>query len=189
MHLIEKIKPISRRVKAANLKLVKKLLNDIIATIVPLQISPMFTHLVSYKNLGKVSTKSKEIGKIAKLPKRLKKEKKLGFACGTCGTKFTSMKKVNDHSSIEHPILNLACKELACEYKTNNAQSLQDHKKELHERNICKNCNTITIGTAHKENHEKIVHENEIVMPHLHVSKETPAQRKGWVQPKNNFYK
>ena len=51
-----------------------------------------------------------------KTHKAPKKERK-NFACGTFGTEFTSMKKVNDHSSIEHLILNLACKELACEYK------------------------------------------------------------------------
>ena len=86
-----------------------------------------------------------------------------------------------------HPILNLACTEPACEYKTDNTQSLLDHKKEVNERNVCKDCNTITVGTAHKATHEKTVHENEIVIPHLHASKETPAQKKGWVQPKKTF--
>ena len=52
------------------------------------------------------------------------------------------MKKVNDHSSVEHPILNLVYKELACEYKTNNTQLLADQNKEVHERNACKDCNT-----------------------------------------------
>ena len=65
--------------------------------------------------------------------------------------------------------------------------SLKDHKKELHEWNVCKDCNIITVGTAHKANHEKTVHGNEIVMPHLYVPKETPAQKKGWVQPKKTF--
>ena len=94
------------------------------------------------------------------------------------------MKELNDHSSIVHPILNLDCTEPACEYKTENTQSLQDHKKELHERNVCKDCNTITVGSPHKATHEKTTHGNATDIPHLHASKEAPAQKKGWVQPK-----
>ena len=52
---------------------------------------------------------------------------------------FNSMKKLKDHLSIEHPILNLSCKDTGCEYKTNKAQSLAVHSKEIHERNVYAN--------------------------------------------------
>ena len=51
---METFKPRSRRAKCANLKMVKELITDIIETIFPKQVLPMFAHLVSYKNLGKV---------------------------------------------------------------------------------------------------------------------------------------
>ena len=88
-----------------------------------------------------------------------------------------------------HPILNIDCNEPAFEYKKDNTQSLQDHKKKLHERNVCKDCNTITVGTAQKATHEKTVHGNEIVIPHLHVSKETPAPKKRLGTTKKTFIK
>ena len=50
-------KPMSKRAKNANIKMVKELITDIIETIFLKQVSPMFAHLVSYKNLGKVSKK------------------------------------------------------------------------------------------------------------------------------------
>ena len=77
-------KPMSKRAKNANIKMVKELITDIIETIFPKQVSPMFAHLVSYKNLGKVSKKPIELRKVLKQTKRLKKKKKLGFACGMC---------------------------------------------------------------------------------------------------------
>ena len=79
------------------------------------------------------------------------------------------------------PILNLACKELVCEYKTNNTQSLVDHNREVRERNVCKDCNTITVGTAQKKN------KNGKLVPHRHAPKKTPAQKNRWVQPKQIF--
>ena len=48
----------SKRAKNANIKMVKELITDIIETIFPKQVSPMFAHLVSYKNQGKVSKKN-----------------------------------------------------------------------------------------------------------------------------------
>ena len=65
------------------------------------------------------------------------------------------MKKVNNHSSVEHPILKLNYKDPTCEYKTNNEQSLALHNKELHEKNLCRICNTITVGSPHRKDHEK----------------------------------
>ena len=53
----------SRMSKYAYLKLVKELITDIIETILPRQTSPMFAHLVNYKNLGKVTKKPTKLRK------------------------------------------------------------------------------------------------------------------------------
>ena len=89
-------------------------------------------------------------------PKKTK-NKKIDFACGTCGTEFNSMKKLNDH-----PILKLSCKDTGCESKTNKTKCLVVHSKEIHERKVCKYCNALTIGFPHREDHEKTVHGTDI---------------------------
>ena len=66
-----------------------------------------------------------------------------------CTKEFSSAKILNNHCSSLHPKLNLVCKE------TRFVQELKDHAKDMHERNVCKDCNTITVGTTHKTNHEK----------------------------------
>ena len=77
------------------------------------------------------------------------------------------------------------CKEPTCDFKTKFIQELKDHTKEMHERNLCKECNTITVGAAHKTNHEKITHEKEREGEHSHPLTKPPAvSKKGWVQPK-----
>ena len=79
------------------------------------------------------------------------------------------------------------CKEPTCEYKTNFIQALKDHNKEMHERNVCKECNTITVGSAHKTNHEKTTHGKDRETAHSQSQTEAPAMnKKGWVQPKKN---
>ena len=50
-------KPMSKGAKIANIKMVKEIIKDIIETIFPTPVSPIKAHLVSYKNLGKVSKK------------------------------------------------------------------------------------------------------------------------------------
>ena len=57
----------------------------------------------------------------------------------------------------------------------------------MHEQNVCKDCNTITVGSAHKATHEKTTHGNVTYIPQLHTSKEAPALQKGWVQPNKTF--
>ena len=66
------------------------------------------------------------------------------------------------------------------------------HNKELHERNLCKKCETIRVGSAHKEDHEKTVHgidnTNPTIRPGTQPTiKETKAQKKGWIQPKKSL--
>ena len=102
----------------------------------------------------------------------------MGFAWGICKIEFTSEKKLNNHALDIHPILNLVCKEPTCEYKTNFIQALKDHKKEMHERNVCKDCNTITVSSAQKANHEKTTHGKEAEIKHSHSQTEAPAQKK-----------
>ena len=63
-------KPMSRRAKATNIKMVKDIITDILENMFPTKISPILAHLVSYKNLGKVSKK------VQKQTKRLKKKEK-----------------------------------------------------------------------------------------------------------------
>ena len=83
----------------------------------------------------------------------------MGFACGICEKEFSSAKTLNKHASHLHPKINLTC--TRCDFKTKLIQELKNHTKEMHERNVCKECNTITVGAAHKTNHEKITHEKE----------------------------
>ena len=106
----------------------REVINEIISTIVP-QSFPMFAHLNSSQYIGKYE-KNTPNQKKGKNPERLKNEK-VGFACDTCGNEYNSMKKINDLSSLEYPILNLSCKDTRCEYKTNKAQSLAVHSKEI----------------------------------------------------------
>ena len=80
-----------------------------------------------------------------------------------------------------------------CEYKTNNVQSLAAHSKELHEKNLCKICNTITVGSAHRKDNDKTVHGTDTTHPTIipriqPIIKETIAQKKEWVQPPKNFH-
>ena len=71
-----------------------------------------------------------------------------------------------------------------CDFKTKLIQELKNHTK-MHERNVC---NTITVGTAHKTNHEEITHEKEGEGEHSHPVTKPPAiSKKGWVQPKKHF--
>ena len=107
--------------------------------------------------------------------------------CGICEIEFPSVKKLNDHASIVHPISNLVCNDTTCEYKTNTIQALKDHKKEMHERNVCKDCNTITVGSAHKANHEKTTHGKEAEITHLHSHTEAPAHKKGMGTTEKTF--
>ena len=80
------------------------------------------------------------------------------------------------------------CKEPTCDFKTKFIQELKDHAKDMHERNVCKDCNTITVGTAHKTNHEKITHGIEGESEHTHpITKPPVISKKGWVQPKKHF--
>ena len=80
------------------------------------------------------------------------------------------------------------CKESTCDLKTNFIQALKDHTKEMHERNICKECSTITVGTGHKKKHEKTTHGKEREPEHSHLQTEAPVtSKKGWVQPKKTF--
>ena len=58
-----------------------------------------------------------------------------------------------------------------CEYGTNNATSLSLHNKELHEKDLCKICNT----------HPTI---RQGTQPTITGTK-TP--KKGWIQPKKTF--
>ena len=67
------------------------------------------------------------------------------------------------------------CKEPTCDFKTKFIQELKDHTKEMHERNVCKECNTITVGAAHKTNHEKITHGKEREGEHSHPLTKPPA--------------
>ena len=113
----------------------------------------------------------------------------MGFTYGICAIEFSSVKKLNDHASIVHPILNLVCNDTMCEYKTKNTQAQKDDKKEVHERNVCKDCNTITVGSAHKANHEKTAHGNEADITHLHASTEAPAHKKRDGYNQKNCYK
>ena len=53
-----RFKPMSKRAKIANIKVVKEIITDIIETIFQTPVSLIFSHLVSYKKLGKVSTKT-----------------------------------------------------------------------------------------------------------------------------------
>ena len=54
----------------------------------------------------------------------------------------------------------------------------------MHQRNVCTDCNTITVGTAH----EKLTHGNEAEITHLHAQTEAPAhKKKGWIQQKKTF--
>ena len=73
----------------------------------------------------------------------------------------------------------MVCKESTCNFKTNLEQELKDHIKDMHERNACKDCNTITIGTAHKKHHENAIHGIETQPPVIN--------KKPWVQPKKTF--
>ena len=75
------------------------------------------------------------------------------------------MKIPNKHSSAEHPILKLKCNTPTCEYGTSNATSLALHTKKLHEKDLCKKFKTITVGSAHKEYHEKTVLGVDITHP------------------------
>ena len=76
IHLIRKIQPLSRRAKATHIKMVKDIITDVIGNMFPTPISPIFAHLVSYNNLGKVSKKPVDLRKVQKQPKRLKKKRK-----------------------------------------------------------------------------------------------------------------
>ena len=152
----------------------------------PMLISPIFAHLGFYKTQGKLSKKHSDLRKAKTLPKRLTKIKKLGFKCGICKKDFTLAKSLNNHSSSLHPKLNLVCKEPMCDFKTKFIQELKDHTKDMHKRNVCKDCNTITVGTAHKTNHEKITHGIGGESEHTHPITQPPViNKKGWVQPKN----
>ena len=44
-------------------------------------------------------------------------------------------------------------------------QELKDHTKDMHKRNVCKDCNTITVRTADKKNHENAIHGTEAQPP------------------------
>ena len=68
IHLIRKIEPMSRRAKATYIKMVKDIITDILKNVCPTPISPIFAHLVSYKNLLKVSKKPIELRKVQKQP-------------------------------------------------------------------------------------------------------------------------
>ena len=72
-------------------------------------------------------------------------------------------KTLNNQSSAIHPILNLVCKESTFDFKTKFIQAIKDH-----ERNVCKECKQITVGTAHKTNHEKIKHGKESLGENSH---------------------
>ena len=67
------------------------------------------------------------------------------------------------------------CKESKCEYKTNFIQALKDHNKEMHERNVCKECNTIVVGSAHNTNHEKTNHGKDRETAHSQSQTEAPV--------------
>ena len=70
----------------------------------------------------------------------------------------------------------------------NFIQALKDYKKEMHERNVCKDCNTITVGSANKTNHEKTTHGKDRETAHSQFQTEAPAlNKKGWVQPPKNL--
>ena len=58
----------------------------------------------------------------------------------------------------------------------------------MHERNVCKECNTITVGSAHKTNHEKTTHGKNRETENSHPQTEaTAVSKKEWVQPKKNL--
>ena len=164
-----------------NITMVKDLLDEIIYSEFPLVISPIFAHLGNKQPQGKPTKKKQaERKKITKpLSKKIIKLKKLGFKCGICTKEFSTPKLLNNHCSSLHPKLNLVCKESPCDFKTKLAQELKDHIKDMHERNVCKECNTITVGTAHKQNHENAVHGTE-TQPHA-------TNKKPWIQPKKTF--
>ena len=146
--------------------MVKDLFYEIIYSEFPLVISQIFALLGNKQPRGKPTKKQAEREKITKpLSKKIIKLKKLGFKCGICTKEFSTPKLLNNHCSSLHPKLNLVCKESSCDFKTKLAQELKDHIKDMHERNVCKECNTITVGTAHKQNHENAVHGTE-TQPH-----------------------
>ena len=96
-----------------------------------------------------------------------------------CTKEFSTAKILNNHCSSLHPKLNLVCKESTCDFKTKSEQELKDHAKDMHERNVCKDCNTITVGTAHKKNHENAIHGTEAQPPVINTKK--------WLRPKKTF--
>ena len=156
--------------------MVKDLLDEIIYSEFPLIISPIFAHLGNIQK-GKPTKKQAERKKVTKpLAKKHSKIKKLGFKCGLCAKQFQTARVLNNHCSSVHPKLNLVCKDLTCNFNTKIEQELKDHTKELHERNICKFCSTITVGTAHKQHHENTIHGKETNPP--------VKNNKPWVQPK-----
>ena len=72
--------------------MVKEIINDVIGNMFPTTISPIFAHLVSYTNLGKVSQKPIELRKAQKQPKRLKKKEKTGFRMRNFYLKLINLK-------------------------------------------------------------------------------------------------
>ena len=57
----------------------------------------------------------------------------------------------------------------------------------MHDRNLCKECNIITVGSNHKTNHEKTTYGKNRVTKLSHPQTEAPAlNKKRWVQPKQN---
>ena len=57
-------KPWSRRAKATHIKMVKDIITDVLGNMFPTPISPIFAHLVSYNNLGKVSKEPVDLRKV-----------------------------------------------------------------------------------------------------------------------------